>query len=141
MNAVAISNNDIVYLHWHFDGKINNCLGFSVIRHDAKTKKGVALPAMVGFPSDKPAAKIFKDTNVWPVQKFAWKDLFAQRGGTYWYEIVPMIGKPGDLKPDVSRAMRTNAVTLDSKRGNCSVFFNRGIISTQAIARSLPKNK
>jgi hypothetical protein len=32
-------------------------------------------------------------------------------------------------------------VTLDSKRGNCSVFFNRGIISTQAIARSLPKGK
>ncbi|PYT25632.1 MAG: hypothetical protein DMG57_24315, partial [Acidobacteria bacterium] len=40
-----------------------------------------------------------------------------------------------------SRVMRTNSVTLDSKRGKCSVFFNRGIISTQAIARSLPKGK
>lgn len=141
MNAIAISNNDIVYLHWHFEGKISDCLGFSVLRHDAKSKAGVPLPAMVGFPSDQTPANKFKDTDTWPVQKFAWKDLFAQRGGTYWYEIVPMIGKPGSLEHDLSRAMRTNSVTLDSKRGNCSVFFNRGIISTQAVARELPKAK
>lgn len=141
MNAIAISNNDIVYLHWHFDGKIAGCLGFNVIRHDAKGKSA-PLPAMVGFPSDKAeAGSKFRTTDVWPVQKFAWKDLFAERGGTYWYEIVPMIGEPGNLKPDASRTMRTDSVTLDSKRGNCSVYFNRGIISTQAIARSLPKGK
>jgi hypothetical protein len=95
MNGVAISNNDMVYLHWHFEGKITDCLGFSVIRHDANSKKGVALPAMVGFPDDRPSETTFRDTDVWPVQKFTWKDLFAPRGGTYWYEIVPMIGKPG----------------------------------------------
>jgi phosphatidylserine/phosphatidylglycerophosphate/cardiolipin synthase-like enzyme len=146
MNAVAISNNDMVYLHWNVEGKIPGCLGFSVIRHDAKTQRKQALPAMVGFSSDtaegkKAAASKFRDTNAWPVQKYAWKDLFAERGGTYWYEIVPMIGTPGDLKPDMAKAMRTNSVSLDSKRGDCSVFFNRGIISTQAIARSLPKGR
>jgi phosphatidylserine/phosphatidylglycerophosphate/cardiolipin synthase-like enzyme len=146
MNAVAISNNDMVYLHWHVDEKIPGCLGFNVIRHDAKTQQQQPLPAMVGFSSDTAAGnaaagKKFRDTAVWPVQKYSWKDLFAQRGGTYWYEIVPMIGKPGDLKPDTSRAMRTNSVTVDSKHGDCSVYFNRGIISTQAIARSLPKGK
>lgn len=141
MNSVAISNNDMVYLHWHVDGKIPNCLGFNVIRHDNKTQAKQALPAMVGFKSDKPAGKKFEDTNSWPVQKYAWKDLFAKRGGTYWYEIVPMLGTPGNLKPDPTRTMRTNSVTLDSKHGNCSVFFNRGIISTQAIANALSKNK
>jgi phosphatidylserine/phosphatidylglycerophosphate/cardiolipin synthase-like enzyme len=141
VNAIAISNNDMVYLHWHFADKITHCLGFSVIRHEAKTNKKETLPAMVGFPSDKPAGNKFKDTDTWPVQKFSWKDLFAKRGGTYWYEIVPMIGKPGNLKPNVLQAMRTNSVTLSSRRGSCSVFFNRGIISTQAIARTLPKAK
>jgi phosphatidylserine/phosphatidylglycerophosphate/cardiolipin synthase-like enzyme len=146
MNAVAISNNDMVYLHWSVEGKIPNCLGFSVIRHDDKTRSKQVLPAMVGFSSDtavgkKAAANRFRDTNSWPVQKYAWKDLFAARGGTYWYEIVPMIGRPGDLKPDMTKAMRTNSVTLDSKHGSCSIFFNRGIISTQAIARSLPKGR
>ena len=140
MNAVAISNNDMVYLHWRVDGKIPNCLGFSIIRHDAKSPQSAQpLPAMVGFSSDtregkSAAGNRFKDTNVWPIQKYAWKDLFAKRGGTYWYEIVPRIGEPGELKPDATKAMRTNSVTLDAKRGDCSVFFNRGIISTQAVA-------
>jgi phosphatidylserine/phosphatidylglycerophosphate/cardiolipin synthase-like enzyme len=147
MNAVAISNNDMVYLHWYFEAKIPHCLGFTVIRHDTKTERQQALPAMVGFRQEdtsegkKAASQRFRNTNVWPVQKFAWKDLFAERGGTYWYEIIPMIGEPGDLKPDIAKAMRTNAVSLDSKRGNCSIFFNRGIISTQAVARSLPKGR
>ena len=138
MNATAISNNDMVYLHWYVPDKIPDCLGFTVIRHEADSNALTPLPAMVGFPGDKPAGTRFKDTNVWPVQKYAWKDLFAKRGGTYWYEIIPMIGKPGNLKPDTSRAMRTNSVSLDSNRGTCSVFFNRGIISTQAIAHALP---
>jgi phosphatidylserine/phosphatidylglycerophosphate/cardiolipin synthase-like enzyme len=141
MNATAISNNDMVYLHWHVPDKIPDCLGFSVIRHDAGSNPAAPLPAMVGFPGDKPAGTKFKTTDVWPIQKYAWKDLFAKRGGSYWYEIVPMIGKPGSLKPDPTRAMRTNSVRLNSNRGTCSVFFNRGIISTQAIAHSLPKSK
>jgi phosphatidylserine/phosphatidylglycerophosphate/cardiolipin synthase-like enzyme len=141
INAIAISNNDIVYLHWHFARKIANCLGFSIIRHDSTNNRGLPLPAMVGFPSDKILGSKFKDTNTWPVQKFSWKDLFAKRGGIYWYEIMPMIGTPGNLKPDLSQAMRTNSVSLYSKRGSCSVFFNRGIISTQAVASSLPKGK
>src|SRR5262249_44957865 len=49
------------------------------------------------------------------------------------------LGKPGHLRRDLTGAMRTNTVSLDAKRGSCSVFFNRGIISTQAIARNLPK--
>src|SRR5262249_10216665 len=97
--------------------------------------------AMVGFPSDKSAAHDFKDTDAWPLQKFAWKDLFAQRGGTCWYEIVPMIGEPGKLQPDLSRALRANSVRLQAQRGDCSGVFHRGIISTQAIARKLPKSK
>ena len=81
MNCVAISNNDMVYLHWHVQEKIKDCLGFSVIRHEG-SKAGQPLPAMVGFEAGKPgsqqAGSKFKDTNVWPVQKYAWKDVFAK---------------------------------------------------------------
>ena len=141
MNAVAISNNDMVYLHWYYDGKIPGCLGFNVVRHDLKTGNQSSLPAMVGFLGDKATTNRFKDTSEWPVQKFAWKDLFAPRGGSYCYEVIPMIGKPGNLKPDLSQTRRTNTVVLDSRQGDCSVYFNRGIISTQAVAMSLPKGK
>jgi hypothetical protein len=81
MNATAISNNDMVYLHCYVPDKIPGCLGFSVIRHD-EAKGGTPIPAMVGFPGDKPAGTQFRDTNAWPVQKYAWKDLFAKRGGS-----------------------------------------------------------
>jgi hypothetical protein len=47
-----------------------------------------------------------------------------------------MMGTPGNLRRDDSRSMRTNSVSLDPKHGDCAVFFNRGIISTQAIARA-----
>lgn len=141
MNAVAISNNDMVYLHWVVETKLPQCLGFAIIRHDSKTNSSQPLPAMVGFTNQKSAGNKFKDTTVWPVQKYSWKDLFATRGGTYWYEIVPMLGTPGNLKEDNAHSMRTNTVTLDSKQGDCSIFFNRGIISTQAIANALSKTK
>jgi phosphatidylserine/phosphatidylglycerophosphate/cardiolipin synthase-like enzyme len=141
MYAVAISNNDMVYVYWYVETKIDGCLGFSVIRHDAASGQSKALPAMVGFPGDKATGKVFKDTDDWPVQKYSWKDLYAQRGGTYWYEIVPMTGQPGKLTAVPARALRTNTVRLHPEHGNCSVYFNRGIISTQAIARSLPAGK
>lgn len=140
MFAYAIANNDMVYVYWNVPTKIADCLGFSVIRHDPTTGKSEPLPAMVGFPSDKEASDKFNNTNNWPLQKFAWKDLYAERDKTYWYEIVPMLGKPGNLCPDRARTMRTNNVSLCEKRGDCLVFFNRGIISTQAIARNLPKS-
>jgi hypothetical protein len=70
MNAVAISNNDMVYLHWHVEDKIPGCLGFSVIRHEAGSQREQPLPVMVGFPSDikqvkQAATDKFRDTNVW----------------------------------------------------------------------------
>ncbi len=68
MSAIAISNNDMVYLHWHFSGKIAGCLGFSIIRHEPGKNSGVPLPAMVGFAAAKPAGNKFKDTDTWPVQ-------------------------------------------------------------------------
>jgi hypothetical protein len=52
-----------------------------------------------------------------------------------------MMGRPVTCAGDDSRSMRTNSVSLDPKHGDCAVFFNRGIISTQAIARALPKSK
>jgi hypothetical protein len=51
MNSTAISNNNMMYLRWHFGGKILGCFGFTVRRHQAQYA-GVAFPAMVGFPGN-----------------------------------------------------------------------------------------
>ena len=74
-----------------------------------------------------------------PIQKFQWKDVTARRGGRYTYRIIPMLGTPAALTPAGDLAQETNEVRLTPTHGSISVYFNRGIISTQAIADLLPK--
>ena len=97
----AIANNDIAYLWWRLDAKIPGCLGFSV-RRIAGGAAPVPLPAFVGFAPGVPGQPHpMKNTDVWPVQSFQWKDVFAPPG-RYRYEIVPMMGpdaaRPGDCR-------------------------------------------
>jgi hypothetical protein len=139
--AVALANNDVVFLAWTYDEKIPGCLGFAIYRVDAGGERK-PLPAWIGFqgednPDWKPST-----TERWPIQKFSWRDLTADRGGTYSYEIVPMGGEPGGLEPMEGQRLETNEVALSSNRSeHVRAFFNRGILSTQALARALPKDE
>jgi phosphatidylserine/phosphatidylglycerophosphate/cardiolipin synthase-like enzyme len=138
MPAVAFSNNDIAVVAWTFDRHLDNCLGFAVhqIDIDANNKETV-LPALARFENQDKTLKL--TTEQAPIQKFWWKDLFAKRGGTYQYRIVPMGGTPGgiltplkDVAPLVS-----NKITLTEKRPPFSAYFNRGIVATQALSHAL----
>jgi phosphatidylserine/phosphatidylglycerophosphate/cardiolipin synthase-like enzyme len=136
MPAIAFSNNDIALVAWTFDRHLNGCLGFAVIQIDASGKE-TPLPALASFagqPKDP-----HRTTEQAPVQKFWWKDLFAKRGGTYTYRIVPMGGTPGGtLTPLAGVApLVSNSVTLTEKRPPFSAYFNRGIVATQALSREL----
>jgi hypothetical protein len=136
--AVAFSNNDVAFIAWTYDKKIDNCLGFAVYREDIKSGNKIALPAWVGFKNQTNSKWEPKDTSVWPIQKFSWRDLTAQRGGSYTYEIVPMIGDPDNLKEDDSNLMVTNQVDLTPGDEHIKAFFNRGILSTQYLAHQIP---
>ncbi len=124
--AVAYANNDVAFIAWQYPEKIPNCLGFAVYRTDAKTGNRVILPAWVGFKGQKNDKWEPKDTSIWPVQRFNWRDLEAERGASYVYEVVPMIGKPGDLKPDTANTLKTGQVTVSPGAGKIKAFFNRG---------------
>jgi phosphatidylserine/phosphatidylglycerophosphate/cardiolipin synthase-like enzyme len=136
MPAVAFSNNDIAVVAWTFDKHLDGCLGFAVIQIDAGGKE-TTLPAMASFQGQP--ADPHRTTEQAPVQKFWWKDLFAQRGQTYKYRIVPMGGTPGALKPLAGVApLVSNAVTLTEKRPPFfNAYFNRGIVATQALSHEL----
>jgi phosphatidylserine/phosphatidylglycerophosphate/cardiolipin synthase-like enzyme len=139
--ARAIANNDIVYLWWTYDEKIEGCLGFSV-RRLVPGKPSRALPAFVGFePPDEDAPKdtAKHDTDEWPVQSYQWKDLFVPVETDVKYEIVPMTGTPGDLTERPDLKLTTPVTRATDAFGPIRVFFNRGIISTQALAAKLPK--
>ena len=98
MPAIAFSNNDIAVVAWTFDRHLDGCLGFAVhqIDLDAGNKETV-LPGLARFANQDTSLKL--TTEQAPIQKFWWKDLFAKRGGTYQYRIVPMAARRGKLTP------------------------------------------
>ncbi|HUB11133.1 MAG TPA: phospholipase D-like domain-containing protein [Acetobacteraceae bacterium] len=136
MKAVAFANNDIAVAAWTFGGRLPGCLGFAIYRIDVNAGTEICLPALATFPNqDATAAN--RTTAQDPVQKFFWKDVYAKRGGSYRYRIVPMTGTPGTLVPMPVGALTTNVVQLTPDCGVLSAYFNRGILATQATARAL----
>lgn len=136
--AIALANNDTVFLSWVYDALIPNCLGFAVFRKDATGARS-ALPAWVGFAGGSNPNWDHKDTTVWPVQKFGWKDFTASRGQTYSYDIVPMVGSKDALQPLNAKQLSTNTVTLTPQRGSFHSYFTNGILATQALTHIVPK--
>jgi len=135
MNAVAFANNDIAVAAWTFGGKLPSCLGFAVYRIDVRAGTETCLPAMATFSGQQ--ATPGRTTADDPVQKFFWKDVYAKRGGTYKYKIVPMTGTPGNLRPMPYGPLISNQVQLSPHYGTLSAYFNRGILARQATARVL----
>jgi hypothetical protein len=121
--AVAIANNDTVFLSWVYDDKIADCLGFAVYRTDS-IGQSMPLPAWVGFKGGSNPGWVHKDTTIWPVQKFNWRDFTAKRGGVYTYDIVPMIGSPNNLRADTSKRLTTDHVT-PRRHGALSRFISQ----------------
>ena len=117
MPAVAFSNNDIAVVAWTFDRHLDGCLGFAIhqIDIDANNKETV-LPALARFATQDKSLKL--TTEQAPIQKFWWKDLFAKRGSTYQYRIVPMGGTPGQALAPLkdAPALLSNKVTLTPSR-------------------------
>jgi hypothetical protein len=136
--AVALANNDVVFIAWSFDQMIADCLGFAVRRSSELGEKEV-LPAWVGFRGESNPDWDPSDTERWPVQKYAWRDLTAERGKTYRYEVIPRVGLPDSLSSREDLLLVTEPVTLTpSCSDHVDAYFNRGILSTQALARVLP---
>jgi hypothetical protein len=135
MKALAFANNDIAIIAWTFGGKLPGCLGFAVYRIDVRAGTETCLPAMATFSGQQ--ATPGRTTADDPVQKFFWKDVYAKRGGTYKYKIVPMTGTPGSLRPMPYGPVISNQVQLSPHYGSLSAYFNRGILATQATAHVL----
>ena len=138
MKAVALANNDVALVAWRYESKIEDCLGFAVYRIDLNSRQTAVLPAWVGFKGQSNKDWHPSTTEVWPVQKFNWRDLTARRDGFYQYKIVPMIGSPGSLTPLADHTIATNPVHLTPNRGSLFSYFNRGILSTQSLAHQIP---
>lgn len=166
--AKAWCNNQVAYLAWRSDGVINDCLGFSITRiHDDGMRR--VLPTWVAFTGQSNPDWREQDTNVWPVQKYMWRDLTLRRsrdslkirdaGFTVQYEITPVgrhspdlplaplaphpnayVGSPIPLA-FIGPSILTNKIEVGLERGQISVAFNNGILSTQNLRKQLDTPK
>lgn len=78
-----------------------------------------------------------------PIQSFLWADYTAKSGTRYQYRIVPLFGKVKQPRLDDSAGVTLDVITeiegdrpepnIDGPRHD--VFFNRGVIGSQAYAR------
>jgi phosphatidylserine/phosphatidylglycerophosphate/cardiolipin synthase-like enzyme len=98
----------------------------------------------VGF-ADGPAvaAGTREATTIWPIQKYLWSDFMVQAGDAVAYQVIAMTGPATTLTADDTMAsdwsplVTIGTVTTDK----VSVFFNRGIVASQWLARMLPKTQ
>ena len=140
----VLHSNDVVFLAWQYDEAIENCLGFTVRRKDVNNPSAgfASLPAWVGWEGGSNEDWKPQTTDVWPVQKFTWRDFTAVPGGSYEYQVIPMIGtkeKLDALQPLTDLTLATAQVDVTpATANNIHAYFNNGILSTQSVAHFLP---
>ncbi|MGA2617281.1 MAG: phospholipase D-like domain-containing protein [Thermoguttaceae bacterium] len=140
----AYANCDHAYVVWQADKPIPTCLGFALYRRPKGTPAQI-VETFVG-PENGPevSAGTHRPSTEWPIQKFMWADYLAQPGSTIQYQVAPMCGPDFDhMQPNTQGASKwSNSVSLTTL-GDAPIqpFFNRGVVSTQWVARQLSAAK
>jgi phosphatidylserine/phosphatidylglycerophosphate/cardiolipin synthase-like enzyme len=157
--ALAIANNDIIHIAWSVDETIPGCTGFSIFRKRSDGQDTeVPLHSLLTFVAEPAGAAPKPGTTSGTTQPLAphqppdpeappalikaykWRDLLRpdQHGIAFKYRIVAMQGPERNPVPlPGGPEIATNDVTSTSRYGAIDAFFNRGILSTQALANAL----
>lgn len=153
LRARAIAGTYVVVLAWDFiagmEQKRDGLMGFAIQREELNDEDIVERYWLTGI-------KRFKDkdrglppgtpvsTADHPIQGFQWADYTAETSHRYRYRIVPLYGEVKRLEPNDDDAV---VLTVDMEReyllapdeaddaARHDVYFNRGVIGSQAYAR------
>lgn len=92
----AYANCDDAYVVWRYPEVIPGCRGFALFR---RPEGGDPAPVQtfVPFASESKQEGEHRPSTEWPIQRFAWADVFARNGETLSYRVVPMVGAAGSL--------------------------------------------
>jgi phosphatidylserine/phosphatidylglycerophosphate/cardiolipin synthase-like enzyme len=159
LRARAIAGTYVVVLAWDFvkgqEGKKDGLMGFAIRREELKDGKAIERYWMTGI-------KRFKDkdrglppgtpvsTAEHPMQAFQWADYTAQTDRTYRYQITPVYGEVKLLELDTTSAVTVEISTeieyllhpdFANDKESHDVYFNRGVIGSQAYARRFGNRK
>ncbi|QTD44142.1 phospholipase D-like domain-containing protein [Ottowia testudinis] len=136
----AFANGDDCLVVWKTP-EIADCLGFAIGR-ERKRPSGIeqlVLPNRLGFKGEPMAPGETRPSTTWPFQRYDWTDHSVSTGDEVRYCVTPVIRlTDGSVAPNVSQAADwTPWVTLTPTAGDTSVYFNRGLVMSQFMARAL----
>jgi phosphatidylserine/phosphatidylglycerophosphate/cardiolipin synthase-like enzyme len=134
--AVAGTNTVSFGLHANQAAR-SGLLGFGIERIDPAKDERYYLNGFKVFPSivPEPDQDTYVSTYVHPIQSLVWDDFTAEPGHEYTYVFHPLAGTPKKL--DRSRPSVSIDITTEPLYGEThDVFFNRGVASSQAYART-----
>lgn len=155
LKARAIAGTHVVVLAWDFQGEVRTqrlqgLLGFAIERseydRDGRRVETYWLRGIKRFKDKDKDKGLPPGTPVssaeHPIQTFQWGDYTAKAGRRYRYRIVPVYGQPKQLVLDTAAALalavRTEPDVAPPVAGGGArhdVYFNRGVIGSQAYAR------
>ncbi len=156
----AYNDCDNVHLCWRVlnsngkDAPLPGCLGFKIERQRFKQgrwQKTEVLRNRVGFGNEivdeNDLDQTAKPSSVRPFQRYDWTDHGANINETVRYRVVAMsMGQANVLGTDelteISDSGWTDKIEVNADAGDgISVFFNRGTVMSQYVARIARKNK
>lgn len=111
-------------------------LGFAIHREDPAEDEAYWLQGMRTFEASypNPPDGALVSTREHPIQDFLWSDFTAKPGREYIYTVVPVTGKPKKLRH--GKGVSVTVQTESPKDAMHSIYFNRGVIGSQAYARN-----
>ena len=114
-------------------------LGFAIHRTDPAEAQAYYLDGMRTFEASypNPPAGALASTREHPIQDFLWSDFTAKPGRLYTYRVEALYGQPRNLRVHYSVAVDVH--TEAEGDGAHAVYFNRGVIGSQAYVRKWPQ--
>jgi hypothetical protein len=140
INVHVYDNGDHTAIIWLPDNNqpIPGCLGFAV--HRKCGDQTDYLHSFVGFKDGDPPPPAGSEWQ-WPLQRYIWWDYGVKSGDTVSYQVIPVIGEPGNLKLDTPhQSTWTDPLQVTGQCTNSiSAYFNKGIVAAQWVSRALNK--
>ena len=116
-------------------------LGFAIHRHDPTEDEAYWLDGMRTFEASypNPPDGALASTRDHPIQDFLWSDFTAKPGRLYTYRIEALYGQPRNLTSHYALAVDIHTEPEAGAEHAHSVYFNRGVIGSQAYIRKWSK--
>jgi phosphatidylserine/phosphatidylglycerophosphate/cardiolipin synthase-like enzyme len=134
-SAKGIAGTHVVLLGMDIaDSARDGLLGFAIERTDLDENEHYYLKGIKTFAETDPGFPpgTLVSTAEHPIQGFLWGDYTAKPGHRYEYRISALKGSPKNLRTDGQVVVPVKA---EDEVGSGGVFFNRGVLGSQAYAR------